>query len=254
MGSDFEELAARAEAALRSAERSGRGTDESGAVTVFLTWEGRVREVQVGQRWRERLAPAGLGDAVREAVRAATMARFGAWGQSFAASGEPSAASRGSSAAPGESFAGRQVGPAPRRGGFTEDLSRLATRRMSNDDCRTALGELLAILEDASQGLDEALARVEATRAAAYTGHSANRNVTVTVTGGGEVSEVRFHSRWVVEAHEVNIGRQTVEAFQAAYALAARDSAESVISEGRLGRATRATRDPFELATRLRLR
>ncbi|GAA4588487.1 DNA-binding protein YbaB [Actinoplanes octamycinicus] len=238
MSIDFEPLAARAAAALRSAELSGQGEDRTGAVLVTLDPDGRVTGVRVTQRWRERLTPAALGDAVREAAGAAATARFTAWGSAFADDSRPAGGDAGFGAG----------------GEFARELSRLATRRMSTDDCRVALSELLTVLDDVEQGLDQALAQVAAARSRTWTGHSPHRDVTVTVTGGGEVGEVRYHSRWLAEAHETNIGRQTVAAFRAAYALAARDSAEAAIAESRLGSALRATRDPFELATRLRLR
>ncbi|BCJ41087.1 hypothetical protein GCM10010168_46150 [Actinoplanes ianthinogenes] len=253
MSNDFEPLAARAAAAMRSAELSGQGEDDSGAVLVRLDGNGRVASVRVTQRWRERVAASALGDAVVEAVRAAGMARFAAWGATFADGAQPAGGGGGAVSGHGSALASGS-GSGFGSGDFARELSRLATRRMSSDDSRVALSELLAILEDVEQGLDQALDRVTAARSNNYTGHSPRRDVTVTVTGGGEVSEVRYHSRWLAEAHEANIGRQTVAAFQAAYALAARDSVDTVIAESRLGAAQRAVQDPFELATRLRLR
>jgi DNA-binding protein YbaB len=124
---------------------------------------------------------------------------------------------------------------------------------MSAEDGRAALLELLAMAEELERGIDEVSARLQSTVDATHTGRSADRHVTVTVTGGGAVTGVRYDRNWLLEAHEINIGRQTLSAFTAAYESAARTGVGQLIAESSLGEVQRAAQDPFGLARRLRL-
>ena len=217
---------------------NARGSDGTGAVTVSLNGDGHVTAVQVAAGWRRWLDPDSLGDAVREAVQAAAVARLAAWGEDYA---EESAGASGVAAEP------------PARDGFAEQLREAATARMSSQDGRAALLELLAMAEAVERGLDEVSSRLQSTIDAAHTGRSADRHVTVTVTGGGEVTGVRYDRGWLRDAHEINIGRQTVSAFTAAYESATRAGVDRLIADSSLGEVQRAAEDPFGLARRLRL-
>jgi DNA-binding protein YbaB len=104
------------------------------------------------------------------------------------------------------------------------------------------------------RGLDDVSARLRSTIDATYTGRSTDRHVTVTVTGGGEVTGVRYDRGWLRDAHEINIGRQTMSAFTAAYESAARCGVDRLIADSPLGGVQRMAQDPFGLARRLRLR
>jgi DNA-binding protein YbaB len=213
---------------------SVRGSDSTQVVTVSLDGDGHVAAVHVAAGWRQQLDPEDLGDAVREAVQAAAVARLAAWGEAYA--DEPVAATT-----------------APVGNTFAKQLNEVATARMSSADGRAALLELLAMAEAVERGLDEVSGRLQSTVDATHTGRSADRHVTVTVTGGGDVTGVRYDRGWLRDAHEVNIGRQTVSAFAAAYASAARSSVDRLIAESSLGKVQRAAQDPFGLARRLRL-
>jgi DNA-binding protein YbaB len=216
-----------------------RGMDSTEAVTVALNGDGHVATVQVTAGWRRRLDPDDLGDAVREAVQAAAGARLAAWGGAYAESAA-------SPDAPAET--------PPVRDSFAEQLREAATARMSSEDGRAALLELLAMAEAVERGLDEVSARLQSTIDATHTGRSADRHVTVTVTGGGEVTGVRYDRDWLRGAHEINIGRQTAAAFAAAYVSAARSGVDRLIADSPLGEMQRAAQDPFGVARRLRLR
>jgi hypothetical protein len=76
----------------------------------------------------------------------------------------------------------------------------------------------------------------------------------VTVSGGGDVLEVRYVQAWLLEAHEINIGRQTLAAFRDAYEQAAERGVDRLIAGSSLGEVQRLSQDPFGLARRLRLR
>jgi DNA-binding protein YbaB len=227
------------EAATRAANT--RGTDGTGTVTVSLDGDGHVTAVQVAAGWRRGLDPEDLGDAVREAVQAAAVARLAAWAEVYADS---------SAAASTDPDGATELV----HDGFAEQLRAAATARMSSADGRAALLELLAMAEAIERGLDEVSGRLQSTVNAAHTGRSADRHVTVTVTGGGEVTGVRYDRGWLRAAHEINIGRQTQSAFAAAYASAARSGVDRLVAESSLGEVQRATQDPFGLARRLHLR
>jgi DNA-binding protein YbaB len=228
-----------ARAAADGGAAGGRGSDSSGAVTVSLDGAGRVAGVQIAAGWRGRVDAGLLGEAVREAVLAAAVARLAAWGESYADEG---------ATVPGPAVDGPLGGES-----FAEQLQQAATARMSAEDGRAALLELLAMAEELERGIDEVSARLQSTVDATHTGRSADRHVTVTVTGGGAVTGVRYDRNWLLEAHEINIGRQTLSAFTAAYESAARTGVGQLIAESSLGEVQRAAQDPFGLARRLRL-
>jgi DNA-binding protein YbaB len=233
-----EGAAAREQARAAASAADARGSDNTGAVTVSLNVDGHVAAVQVASDWRRWLDPGALGDAVREAVQAAAVARLAAWGEVYA---DESADPSGIAAEP----------PVPDT--FAEELRVAATARMSSEDGRAAVLELLAMAEAVERGLDEVSARLRSTVDATHTGRSTDRHVTVTVTGGGEVTGVRYDSGWLRDAHEINIGRQTLSAFTAAYESAARSGVDRLIADSSLGEVQRAAQDPFGLARRLRL-
>jgi DNA-binding protein YbaB len=156
---------------------SATGSDVTGSVTVTLDGEGRVSAVRIRAGWRDRVEAGVLGDAVREAVQAAAVNRLAAWGQAF--SDEVPAASPAS---------------AERldRDGLADQLHQLSSGRMSAEDGRAALLELLAMAEDLERGIDEVSAGLASVESATHTGRSADRHVTVTLTGSGEVSALRY--------------------------------------------------------------
>jgi DNA-binding protein YbaB len=219
---------------------NARGADGTGAVTVSLDGDGHVAAIRVAGDWRRQLNPDDLGNAVREAVQAAAVARLAAWAEAYA--DEPAASPRGSTATP------------PIQDSFPERLREAATARMSTVDGRAALLELLAMAEAVERGLDEVSGRLQSTIDARHTGRSADRHVTVTISGGGEVTGVRYDRGWLRDAHEINIGRQTASAFAAAYDSAARSGINRLVADSSLGEVQRAAQDPFGLARRLRLR
>jgi DNA-binding protein YbaB len=228
-----------ARAAADGGASGARGSDRSEAVTVSLNGSGRVAGVQIAGDWRARIDPQHLGDAVREAVQDAAVARLAAWGEAYAEQSATGASAPAGGLPAGESFA--------------EQLQQAASARMSAEDGRAALLELLAMAEELERGIDEVSARLQSTVDATHTGRSGDRHVTVTISGGGEVTGVRYDRNWLLEAHEINIGRQTLAAFTAAYESAARDGVDRLIAQSSLGAVQRSAQDPFGLARRLRL-
>jgi DNA-binding protein YbaB len=230
--------------ARSAAQVSGApGSDASGSVTVTLDSQGRVTRVVVANGWQRRLGADGLSDAVVEAVRDATMQRLNAWGQAY---GE------GSTEAPASAAAGADDMGVD-RGELQRRLQAAATGPMSAEDRRAALYELLELAENIERGIDEVSGKLQATLTATHAGQSADRHVTVTVTGGGDVVGVRFDRAWLREAHELNVGRQITGGFRAAYEKVAAHGVTQLIADSPLGAVQRATQDPIELARRLRL-
>ncbi|XVV13689.1 hypothetical protein ACQP2X_04860 [Actinoplanes sp. CA-131856] len=236
---DSEELAGlleEGEALARTAQSAAAapsrpGSDGTGSVRVAVDAHGQVAEVSVAAGWKRQLGPDGLPAAVIDATRDALTRRLAAWGEAY-----------------GEG----RAEPVP-LDDLRWQLGELATRPMSAEDRRAALSELLGLLEAVDRGLDDVSGRLQSTLGTTHTGHSPDRHVAVTVTGGGEVVDVRFGREWLRGAHEINIGRQTTAAFRSAYEKAAAHGVQQVIADSPLGAAQRETQDPFGLARKLRL-
>jgi DNA-binding protein YbaB len=247
-------LVEQGEAVLRDARAaaevsSGPGVDDTESVTVSLDVQGRVAVVGVQTGWRRRLGADGLSQAVLQAVRDASMRRLRAWGEAYGDDGETAsshmARSTGVSAGLNQMLLDRQD--------FQRRLQAAANARMSDADRRAALTVLLGLAQAIERGVDEVSGNLRATLSATHTGRSPNGRVTVTMTGGGEVTGVRLDRSWLHEAHEINIGRQITAAFSAAYEVVAARGVNKLIADSPLGAAQRAMQDPLGLARRLRM-
>jgi len=237
-----EDLVRHAQAAESGSASSG--SDPTGSVSVTLDVHGRITAVTVSTGWQRQLGSEDLSGAVVEAVRSASIRRLDAWGSSF---GEPDPDATGVTPA-------RAAEPvALDRDDFQRRLHAAATGPMSAEDRQAALSELLELAEAIERGIDEVSGKLQATLNAVYTGHSPDRHVTVSMTGGGEPTGVRFDRAWLREAHEINIGRQLTAAFRAAYEQVAANGVQKLIADSPLGEVQRATQDPFGLAHRLRM-
>ena len=222
------------------------GSDPTGSVRVTLDAQGRISGVIVSAGWQRRVGVEGLPGAVVHAARDASIRRLDAWGTSFGElSGDRSATTVG----------GASNSVVLDRDDFQRRLHAAATGTgtMSAEDRRAALSELLELAEAIERGIDEVSDKLQATLNAVHTGQSPDRHVTVSMTGGGEPTAVRFDRTWLGEAHEINIGRQLTAAFRAAYENAARHGVPKLIADSALGEVQRRTQDPFGLAHRLRM-
>jgi len=247
------------EALLRDARSAVRasadpGSDATGSVSVRLNAQGQVIGVSMAAGWQRRLGVDGLPDAVVEAVRDAAVRRLTAWGSAY---GQDPA--NRSDVATGTPSGGVATGDAMEdrvpldRDDFQQRLQAAATGPMSGEDRRAALLELLALAEAIERGIDEVSGKLQDTLNARYSGHSPDRHVTVSMTGGGEVSAVRCDREWLRGAHELNVGRQITAAFAAANQQVAAHGVDKLIADSPLGQVQRATQDPLGLARRLRL-
>jgi DNA-binding protein YbaB len=205
---------------------------------VLLDAQGRVARVTVAAGWRQRLGADALPEAVLQAVRDAAVRRLHAWGEAY---GDD---------APSGSAAAR---PPLDRDDFQRRLHAAATGPMSAEDRRAALAGLLELAESLERGINEVSGKLEATLNATVTGQSPDRHVTVTMTGGGEVTAVRLDRGWLRAAHEINVGRQLTAAFRVADEKVAAQGVGKLIAESPLGEVQRAVQDPLGLARRLRM-
>jgi len=220
------------------------GLDPTGSVSVTLDAQGRASRVNVSAGWQRRVGVEGLSGAVVQAVRDASIRRLTAWGTAFGE--EPGDRS-------GTTVSGVPDAVALDRDDFQRRLHAAATGGMSVEDRRAALSELLELAEAIERGIDEVSDKLQATLDAVHAGQSPDRHVTVSMTGGGEPTAVRFDRTWLREAHEINIGRQLTAAFHAAYENVASRGVRKLIADSALGEVQRRTQDPFGLAHRLRM-
>jgi len=214
------------------------GTDETGTVTAVVDGDGRVRDLAVDRSWRQHLGVTELGSAVRGAVERALLARV---------AGFDAALSEELDAEPPPATDVTPLGDAVR--------TRLAAfAGAAPEDRVLAASELLAMLETIEQSLDHLSGQLTEQLSRPYTGRSRARHVTVSVTGAAELVGVEYDKRWLVNAHEVNIARETREALTAAYQAARGHGLQDLLADSPLGRAgPQVTVDPKELSRRLGL-
>lgn len=216
------------------------GADDSGMVRVTLDRQGRVAAVTLTAGWRRNLGADRLPHAVLTAIRDAGQRRLIAWGEAY--SGDQPVSGGAATASSGFDQAD-----------FQRRLQAVATASMSAADRQAALRELLDLARAVERGIDEISGKLHATLDATHVGHSPDRHVAATVTGGGEATAIRYDQAWLRAAHEINIGRQTTAAFHAAYQQVTAHGVHNLIADSPLGEVQRAAQDPLGLARRLHL-
>ncbi|BCY08831.1 hypothetical protein L3i22_039190 [Actinoplanes sp. L3-i22] len=225
---DGEALLRRARSAARASGEPG--SDSTGSVTVTLDEHGRVVAATVSDRWRSRLTGERLGAAVVDAVRDASIRRLTAWGVAYSEPDRPQ--------------------PLSSANGMRQQLDLITSAALSDADREAALVALLEVVESIERGLDEVSGRLQQTLDATHVGHSRHREVSVELTGGGEVVAVRFDRRWLRDAHHANLTRQLSAAFRAAYEQVAAHGVQRLIADSPLGEAQWVMQDPFGFARR----
>jgi len=178
----FDQTARELDRFARFAQRQAaeaHGSDPSAAVTVGLDPQGRVDAMTVAADWRQRVH-GSLPDAIRAAIQAATTARLEAWANAM---NDPRA----------------EIAPAtepdlqaPRD--FAVRLQEAVTAHPTPEAGEAALGELLGILQQVEHGLDQVSAQVERALSQAVQGRSPDGKVAVTLSGGGDLREVRCNT------------------------------------------------------------
>lgn len=227
-------LAQQLSAAQESAATPHEGVDSAGIVAAYLDEEGRLRDLVVARDWRHHVEPDGLDDVVREAVTAALSARSETFGAAFQAQEDG-------------------LPPLPRRAAAAQpDLSERLAQAAAADGGNAAFTGLADLLAEVNRSLDQLDRHVEAAITARHNGRSRAGHVTATVTAAGDITGIRYDLRWLVKAHEYNIGRETVDAVRAAVETAGRHSVEQAVSASPFGQFLRVVNDPAAFVHRVR--
>ncbi len=222
LGDEGAALLRRARSAARAP--AAQGSDATGSVAVGLNEQGRVATVTVARTWQSHLTPGQLGEAVVQAVQDAALRRLTAWGEAYA---EPA-----------------ESEPQPSTGVPRRQLDSVTAGASSAAEREAALVALLEVVESIERGLDEVSGKLRGTLNATHIGHSPHREVTVELTGGGDVTAVRFHRVWLRDAHEATIARQVMAAFRTAYEQVTAHGVDRLIADSALGEAQWVLQDP----------
>lgn len=226
-------LAQQVEAAQAASSREQSGEDSTGAVTVRLAADGSIHDIEVDQAWREVVALERLGDAVVEAYGAAVTLRLEDFSAAFDAEQE------------------RPPAPRPPSGAdVAGEIERAIARDERFDD--DGLESVIALLAEINDSLDHFTEQLETITAVTHTGRSRAGHVRATVGATGELAGITYDARWLVGAHEFNIGRETTEAVRDAVGKAGRHSLNAALADTQFGRLTADINDPATLLRRFR--
>jgi DNA-binding protein YbaB len=228
---------AAAEAAV--AGREYTGSDATGLVEVTVDARGRVTAVQVAAHWRNGVGVDGLASAVGEAIRAANAVMFGAVGTALRAeSRRPAPPPRP---------------PLPPTGTIAGQLDAASARSLTSEGGAAAMNALADLMRTVNEGIAGLTAQLDTHVGTGYEGRSRAGHVTATVTGANVLRELRYDLRWLVNARDHNIGRETTEALAAAHHGAGEHTVAGMVAEGPLAEVTALAQNPHELARRLGL-
>lgn len=224
-----------------------RGKDPTDTIQVVIDSTGRVRQVEVGEDWRDTVGLSGLGPAIQAAVTHAAIRRLRDWGAAVAKAGDgPDGAEPGGSAA--------SERPA-KAGSSTDDGVRPLEDAGMSDDAPgpCTVGELLALLDGLDRELDAVTREVEERARREFRGRGSTGWLTVTVRGG-QVVKVDVDKRRAVDANHVAISREAMAAFDAAFEAAGATPAPALPVDGPLAAIRAVAEDPEALFRRLGLR
>ncbi|MGQ0717061.1 MAG: YbaB/EbfC family nucleoid-associated protein [Pseudonocardiales bacterium] len=216
-----------------------QGSDGTGSVAVTIDSEGRVTDVHLKQSWRHAVGEQSLGAAVLDAVTDAGMRRLAAWGADVAAVAADGLGPYG------------PPDPAPQ-----ENTSVAAFRTaMAADSTQTrqAVQELVSLLQGVETELDDLERRVDRRLAQNVVGVSPSHLVKVTVTGGGQVTDVGIQPRFLKRTDDPGIARELRSAFQAAYERVGALGLQGLLGDGPLARLHALGEDPAGLLGKLGL-
>ena len=237
---DLDVQAQKLDAAFKAAAGPFAGFDSTESVTVTVTEAGRVTAVTVEQDWRDELSVDTLGAAVLEAIHAAQSAYLE----------ELTVAAAEQDEAPPPPV--RRL-PAPTEN-LAQQLQDLASGPMTSDELQAGMVELLSLLQTVNDSIDQVEAQVVAFTKAKHTGRSRSGHVRATVNGRGDLLEIDYDKRWLVNAHEYNVSRETQEACDAAYRMISERGVSDIIARSPLGQAAALSQNPQELARRFHIR
>lgn len=215
------------------------GKDGSGCVSVTADAAGLILEVRVVPDWRSDLEPHELAAAVMAAFQAAGLRRVEEWGTALAGAAEGPAPSVRPLPPFRESISGR-----------LEELVRVGA---GEEETRAIMDAIAEFLREVNASVDEATEAVARAQGAEVRGASDHGHVEVVVTGTGDLKDLRYDETWLERAHPVNIGRETVQAHQAALRATGGRTVAEVMAGTRLGQLQALAADPEALAHHLRM-
>ncbi|MEV4627109.1 hypothetical protein AB0J90_12550 [Micromonospora sp. NPDC049523] len=221
-----------------------RGSDPADVVTVQVDGDGRVRHVRVDQGWRRVGGAGGLGTAVQAAIEAAALDRL------------RDLDARLSEGLVAQDAPGPAPTPPPGAAARDRSVDELVAALSEQPDAAAtveAMRQMVRMLHDLDADLDVLSRQVADRQTRSYDGRDAGRHVSVRITGDGAPVGVEYDARWLYDTHEVNIGRATLEAFEAAYLVAGRETVQGLVADSRVGALGRLSGDPLELARQLGL-
>lgn len=210
----------------QDAGRTFTGQDGTARVTVSVTADGQVTDVELAQDWDEAIDPRNLGAAVVEAVQAATADRVSAWADRVAEAGEEPA-----EPAPPRTPAPVTINPSP---AAIEDLLYLLHR----------VGQ--ETKPPARRGAEPVPDRPRLTKGKSDGGH------VVVALDGRTVAEVRVQTNtmWIGNANHLEVASELVSAFEAAYERV-EEEAPGRRSDSAVAELQARTADPQEFVARL---
>lgn len=221
---------AAAEAAVADCEYTG--SDDTGSVEVTIDARGRVVAVQVGSHWRHEVGVDGLSAAVGEAIQAAGAVMLEAADTALRAESQ------------------RPVPPArpPLPSGETVDA-----RPLTSEAGEAAMSALADLMRTVNKGVETLTAQINTHVTTGYPGRSRAGHVTATVTGAGVLHDLRYDMRWLVNARDHDVDRETTEALVAAHRRAGEHTVADMVANGPLAEVAALAQNPRELARRLGL-
>jgi len=236
---DQSDVFAQKMSAARASRGSYPGNDETGIITANVGDDGEVVGIVVGKDWRRRIGVERMAAAVSQAVQAAAIDRVQVWSEAFVEQDEVDDPPPRPTALLDDSFAQR--------------LGDAASLSMTRNDGEATLRQLLALAEAVEDSIDQVSEQIQAAMNASYTGRSQSHNVSVTMTGGGDLTGIHYDKYWLMDASDIAISRETTEAFQAVYRQLGQQTTNDIIARSPLGEIKDLGEDPVALARRLNL-
>ena len=206
---EFDHGAQRYEQAAGSAIAQ-RGVDPSGHVVASRTDLSGPWRIEVDSFWRSSLAVAELSQAVLFAMQAAATSAVRGWVEAVADGGEE--------------LANRPLPRFEDTPGGRLDMALRGRGRNDLAETEAMLEQLVATVEEFSQGMDETFALIAQRRGDTPSAASSGV-VEVAALSSGAVTEIRYDLDWLESASAEEISRRTTDAVAASLTAAVGGSA-----------------------------
>lgn len=215
-------------------DREVEAGDPQRAVRVRVGPDGVVRSIVVAHDWKDRIAPAALGEAIAAAYTGAGAERAGAWIEGVE-----------------DAFAM----PAPRTRPLPMSVEDVMAAIPDADRLteEQVMGRIAELWREIEAELDGALADLEERTTRVHRASSPDGSVRVALSADGGLEHLELREAWLLRAHPANIGRTVMAVLEraqadavASFAATRTDADASVARLSTLG-------DPTRLARRVGL-